>query len=124
MNETNNAAEEDVDVPEEDEVENDDQNEDENDDARSVSSDGSEGSIFLGSLGIYAPEGTWESDLRVNLDLQLGRDEWMTSFSSIEGGMFVICFSATFFIYLATLTTDLFFNFKKLSVQTTDIIFT
>ena len=56
---------------------------DNNDDSESIGSDGSE---FLGSLGIYAPQGTWESDLRVNLDLQLGRDEWMTSCSAIDGG--------------------------------------
>lgn len=49
-------------------------------------SDSSEQSVFLGSLGIYVPEGTWESDLRVELDLQLGREEWETSITGIEGG--------------------------------------
>lgn len=53
------------------------------DDNVSVGSDSSE---FLGSLGIYVPEGTWDSDLRVELDLQLGREEWETSITAIEGG--------------------------------------
>ncbi|XP_066929192.1 uncharacterized protein [Clytia hemisphaerica] len=55
------------------------------DDNVSVASETSEGSEFLGSLGIYIAEGTWDSDLRVDLDLQLGRDEWQTRFSNIEG---------------------------------------
>ena len=59
---------------------------DNNDDNVSVASETSEGSVFLGSLGIYVAEGTWDSDLRVDLDLQLGRDEWQTNFSNIEGG--------------------------------------
>ena len=48
----------------------------------------SEGSEFVGSLGIEVIQGTWESDLRVQLDLQLGRDEWKSSFSAIEGGIY------------------------------------
>lgn len=65
-----------------------------NDDNESISS---EGSVFLGSLGIYVPEGTWDSDLRVNLDLQLGRDEWSTSFSAIEGGKKILVLCVCFF---------------------------
>jgi len=54
----------------------------------------SDGSGFVGSLGIEIVSGTWQSDLRVQLDLQLGREEWQTSFSAIDGGKLVSKFSA------------------------------
>lgn len=46
----------------------------------------SDTSEFRGSLGIDVDTGDWFSDINVQLDLQLGRDEWETKLPEVEGG--------------------------------------
>lgn len=45
----------------------------------------SDTSEFRGSLGIDVDTGDWFSDINVQLDLQLGRDEWETKLPEVEG---------------------------------------